>query len=288
MRLFAALYEANSVTGAAVELGVSKQTVSRRLAQLEEALGAQLVHRTTRVLSFTETGRAYAERCVEIVRLAVEANDAVLDRQDEPAGTLRITADPLFGESFLGPLVLDYAKRWPDVELEVILTRRHVDLVAEGFDVAFRIGGPKSADFPGINIGAAQVCYCAAPSYLARKGEPVVPEDLARHDCVLLLHDGHPPRWPFRGPSGIRRVSVGGRLRFTSFKMVHEAVRDGMGIAIFPAFACANDLAEGRLVAVLADHAPEVGGIQLLTPTRRFLSARVRRFIDLATAAFSD
>src|SRR5262249_53309451 len=132
--------EAGSFTAAARTSGVPKQTLSRRVAELERALGARLLHRTTRRLRLTDAGAAYAARCAEIERIAEEANRAAADTQEVPRGTLRVTADPVFGEAFLTDLVLDYAQAWPEVRLEVVLTRRRVDLVEEGFDVAFRVG----------------------------------------------------------------------------------------------------------------------------------------------------
>ena len=287
MRLFAAVAEARSFTAAADSLGIPKQTLSRRIARLERALGVQLMHRTTRRLHLSDAGRAYADRCAEIVRIASEANRAVTDAQEIPRGTLRITADPVFGEAFLGDLVIEYAREWPDVAVEVVLTRRRVDLVEEGFDVAFRIGHVDDPALSGVNLGPARVRYCASPAYLARCGVPATPDDLERHECLLVVSDGAPMRWPFRGNKGVVMVPVSGRLRLTSFAMARAAALAGLGIAIFPEFACAEDVHHGRLVPVLDDWVVEVGAVWLVHVVRRFLPVRVRAFADLARERFT-
>jgi DNA-binding transcriptional LysR family regulator len=285
MRLFASVADAKSFTGAARRLGVPKQTISRRIAELERALGVGLMHRTTRRLQLTDAGAAYAERCAEIVRLAEEANRSVSDVNDVPRGTLRVTADPVFGDAFVTALVTDYATRWPETRLEVVLTRRRVDLVEERFDVAFRIGRPDDAAPAGIALGAARVRFCASPAYVARRGAPSTVEELSGHDCIVVS-DGGAARWPIPGERTLRLVPVSARLSFTSFAMAHAAALAGLGIALFPEFACADDLRHERLVPVLGARAIDVGSVWLLYPVHKFLPARVRAFIDLARERF--
>ncbi len=287
MRLFASVAEARSFTAAARILGVPKQTLSRRIAELERALGVGLLHRTTRRLTLTDTGAAYAERCAEIVRLAGDANRAATDVNDVPRGTLRVTADPVFGEAFVTGLVKDYARRWPEARIEVILTRRRVDLVEERFDVAFRIGRSDDAALSGVALGAARVRFCASPAYVARRGAPSKVAELADHDCIVVS-DGGPARWPIPGPGGPRLVAVSARISVTSFAMAHSAALAGLGIALFPEFACASDLRRKRLVPVLRTDAVDVGSVWLLYPAHRFLPARVRAFVDLARERFAS
>jgi DNA-binding transcriptional LysR family regulator len=282
MRLFSRVVEAGSFTRAARTLGMPKQTLSRRIAELEQELGVQLLHRTTRSLKATEVGAAYALRCADVVRLAEEADRAVTDARAEPSGVLRVTADPVFGEAFLPSLVVEVARAWPSLQLEVVLTRRKVDLVEEGFDVAFRIGRTEHKGLTATLLGPAQVRYCCSRAYLKRRGAPKTPFELDRHDCILVLHEGEPVRWPFSGARGLELVPVDGRLRFNSFALARAAALGGLGIAIFPDFACAADVRARRLVTVLDDFAPEVGGVTLVHPAARYLSARVRAFVELA------
>jgi DNA-binding transcriptional LysR family regulator len=282
MRLFSKVAEARSFTAAARLMGMPKQTLSRRVAELEQELGVQLLLRTTRRLHLTDVGAAYAVRCGEIVRLAEEANHAVTDTRQVPKGVLRLTADPVFGEAFVTGLVVEYASRWPEVQVEAVLTRRHVNLLEEGFDVAFRIGKVEDPALSATRLGPARVRYCASPAYLKRRGAPSSPEELHQHECILVVSEGAPMRWPFRGPKGDMLVPVSGRLRFNSFAMAHAAALQGLGIAIFPEFACADDIQRGRLVPVLEDAGVEVGAVWLVHPTHRYLTARVRTFIELA------
>ena len=288
MRLFARVAEAGSFTRAARELGMPKQTLSRRIAELEDELDVQLLHRTTRRLRPTEVGAAYALRCAEVVRLAEDADRAVTDARAVPSGTLRLTADPVFGEAFLPSLIIEFARAWPQVHVEVLLTRRKVDLIEEGFDAAFRIGPTSQKGLTSTVLGAAQVLYCCSPSYLKRRAAPGRPEDLTGHECILVLHEGEPTRWPFIGPRGLVLQPVEGRLRFNSFALAHEAARAGLGIAIFPEFTCVSDLKTRRLVPVLDRFAPEVGGVSLVHPAARFLSARVKSFVELAHRRLAD
>ena len=281
MRLFAKLAEAKSFTSAARALGMPKQTLSRRIAELELALSVQLLHRTTRRMHLTDAGAAYAQRCAEMVRVADDANRALTDARDVPRGTLRVTADPVFGEAFLADLLVAYARAWPDVAVEVVLTRRRVEVIEEGFDVAFRIGQVDDASLAGFRLGPARVRYCASRRYLARRGTPRRPKDLRRHECIVVS-DGLPARWPFRGAKGLDMVPVAGRLSFSSFNLARHAALSGLGIAIFPEFACADELRRGRLVSVLDAWTVEVGSIWLLHAARRFLPARVRTFTALA------
>ncbi|MBN1207261.1 MAG: LysR family transcriptional regulator [Myxococcaceae bacterium] len=285
MRLFARVVEVGSFTAAARLLGMPKQTVSRRIAELEQRLGVQLLHRTTRRLHPTAAGAAYAERCAELVRLAEEANRAVTDAQQIPRGVLRVTADPVFGEAFLSGLVVEYASRWPEVHVEVVLTGRRVDLVEEGFDLAFRVGRVEEPTLTATRLGPARIRYCASSEYLARRGVPTRPEELLGHECILIAAEGAPVRWPFRGGTGDMMLPVSGRLRFNSFVMAHAAALNGLGIALFPEFACVEDFQRKRLVPVLEDWvAEDVGAVWLVHPAHRYLAARVRTFIDLALA----
>ncbi|HWB80196.1 MAG TPA: LysR substrate-binding domain-containing protein [Nannocystaceae bacterium] len=170
------------------------------------------MHRTTRRLQLTEIGAAYAERCEEIVRIAEDANRAASDAQTRPVGNLRITADPVFGEAFLGALVIEYARRHPELRVEVALTRRRVDRLEEGFDVAFRVGQVDEPALAGFALGPARVRYCASAEYVRRRGAPSSPDHLAAHDCIAIASTGTPVRWPFRARKGMTLVPIAPRV----------------------------------------------------------------------------
>ena len=283
MRLFATLARASTFTAAARELAMPKQTLSRRISELEDSLGAQLVVRTTRRMQLTATGERYAAQCLELVRLAEDANRAIGDHGAEPRGTLRITADPLLGEAFLPPVLHEFATRWPKVRLEVLLTQRRVDLVEEAFDVAFRVGHVDDVALKGRAPGPARIRFCASPTYLRRRGRPEVPRDLADHDCIVVRADLGPTVWPFRGDrGGVQSVPVEGRYRCNSHALAYQAVLAGLGIGVLAEFACARDIERRRLAAVLDEWRVEVGHVWLVNPAQRFANVTVQRFVELA------
>lgn len=285
MRLFAMAAQSKSLTEASKRLGIPKQTLSRRLAALERQLGLQLMMRTTRQLKLTDIGAAYAARCADIVRQAEDATRSLTDTQQEPRGILRISADPVFGEAFVSELAIAYAVQFPDVELDVVLTRRHVNLIEEGFDIAFRVGHVDRTGLTATPLRPAHVKFCASPDYIARSGAPQRPEDLADHQCILVLSEGTSLRWPLRSAKSAM-TTVTGRLRFTSFAMAHMAALAGLGIAIFPEFTCTDDIEGGRLMSVLDDHVADIGPVSVVHPTQRYLAPRVRKFVDLTVDRF--
>lgn len=288
LRLFATVAETRNYTAAGRLLGLSKQTVSRRISDLEAHLGVSLIRRTTRKMDLTEVGAAYAVKCADIVRRAEDAARSVTDAAVRPSGTLRLTADPVFGDAFVADLIVAYAQKFPDVEIDAVFTRRYVDLIEEGFDLAFRVG---AEDRPGLTrtpLFPGHIHYCASPSYLKARGTPKRPEDLKDHECILVGAESASQNWPFQSDKGPLSVSVTGRLRVTSFALALKAARAGLGIGLFPAFTCTEDIAKKRLRAVLKPWTMDVGPVSLIHPTHRFLSPKVRVFIDLAREKFQN
>jgi DNA-binding transcriptional LysR family regulator len=282
MRLVGALVGAGSFTAVARRLGLPKQTVSRRIAQLEGSLGVRLVDRTTRSLHLTALGRGYAERCAELVRMADELNVTVRGEVTDVSGTLRVTADPLFGEHFLPALIEEFVRAHPSVRVDAVLTSRYVELVEEGFDLAFRVGLPGDASLVATRVADATLVFVASPGYVSTRGAPRKPEDLAAHDCIALAPEGGPPRWAFPEGTGVRWVPVSPRIRVNHLGLAREAALQGLGITNLPYFACARALERGELVQVLAEHTVAFGGIHLVHPSRRLATARVRAFRELA------
>lgn len=280
MRVFAALAAARSFTHAASALGLPKQTVSRRIAELERRLDVSLVHRTTRRVSLTDAGVAYAERCNEITRLAEEANTAASEVREVPRGVLRVSADPVFGDAFLGPVLVAYARRHPGVRIDVVLTRRRVDLAEEGFDAAIRVGAVTDPTLTARPLGPARIRYCASRAYVRARGAPERAADLAAHDAVAVAPDGAPVRWPVGGAL----VEVSPRIRTTSFALAHAAVAAGLGVGLYPEFAAAPHLRRRALVPVLGPEPIDVGGIWLVHVAGRRTPARTRAFVDLVAS----
>lgn len=287
MRLFAQLAESGSLTQAAKALATTKQTVSRRLAELEQGLGVELARRTTRSLTLTDVGRAYAARCVEIVRLADEANRAVSSQLEVVSGVLRVTADTTFGEAFLPDLVTAYLGEHDGVAVEVWLTSRKVDLLEEGFDVAFRVGPPPDVThLAATRLGPARLWTVAAPSYLRRRGAPRSISDLERHACIAVVPDLAQVGWPLAVDGVVELVRVPTRVCVNGVAMGRRAALAGAGLAHLPAFAVAADTAQGSLLRVLPEHAPEVGGVHVVYPHSRLLAPKVSEFVAMAVSRF--
>jgi DNA-binding transcriptional LysR family regulator len=295
MRLFARLFhrpagvsgDGPTMSAAARALGVPKQTVSRRVARLERALGVELVRVTGKVMRPTAAGIAYAARCAEIARLAEDANRDVIDAARTVRGVLRLTADPVFGDAFLGALLVDYASRFADVKLDVVLTRARVDLAREGFDVAFRVGAPIDPELHGVRLGDARVRFCASPVWAQGRRVPLFPAELATLDCLLATSDSADVRWPVPFEGGPRTIAVRPRHRFSSLPLALDAARGGLGVGLFPDFVCGPDLRRGALVDVLGQ-AVDVGAVWLLHAPRRSLPTRVSAFVTLAKKHFAS
>jgi DNA-binding transcriptional LysR family regulator len=282
MRLVAALAAGESLSQVARQFGVPKQTVSRRLLALEETLGVRLLERGQRRVHLTDEGESYAAHCTEIVRLADEANREAGRHAAEPSGLLRVSTTALLAETVLAPVLLRYLETYPAVTVDLQVADRMVDLVEEGFDVAVRVGRSEGAHLVARRIAAARIRYCASPRYLERRGRPRTPADLAAHDCIAQPRASGPPEWPFRdAQGGLGMWPVRPRLCANHLAVVHQAALGGLGIALLPEPTCAADLADGRLVAVLGEFEPDIGGIYVVYPGRRLLAARVRAFLTV-------
>jgi DNA-binding transcriptional LysR family regulator len=285
---FAKVVETGSFARAAERLGVSVSAVSRQVAELEEHLDARLLNRTTRRLSLTESGRAFYERCVQLLADLEEAEQSAHAGSAKPRGTLRLTCATTFGVRHLAPAIVAFAERYPDMRFDVELSDRAVDLVEEGFDVAVRIGSIGSQNLVGRKVGEMHPVCCAAPAYLARRGEPKQPEDLAAHACLTYEYASLRNLWSFRDRQGRDRgVRVTGPIHTNSGSLLATLAVAGLGIIVEPDFQVGPDVRAGRLVSILRgfDFAP--ANIYVVYPSRRHLSAKVRAFTDFLSERFA-
>lgn len=281
--LFVKVVELGGFTAAARELSVPKSTVSRQIARLEDRLGVRLLERTTRALRTTEAGRAYYERCARILADLQEAEDAITRHQVVPRGTLRITAPLTLGYLFLGEVIASFLQAWPEVRVEVSLSDRRVDLIEEGFDLAIRAGTLDDSSMIARRLGSTAFVCCASPDYLARRGAPRAPEDLADHECLLYEYSAPTGTWRLSPEVAVRVGSA--RLVSNNGDLLRAAAVAGLGLTFAPRFIVGRDLRAGRLVPVLEEHVQATGGIWALYPANRHLSAKVRAFVDHAIAA---
>lgn len=287
LAVFAQVVEARSFSAAARSLGMSKSAVSKRVARLEDRLGARLLNRTTRRLSLTEVGAAFYERCARIVSELEEAELAVTHLSSEPRGTLKLNAPVTFGQLQIAPAVPELLARHPELRIDMLLSDRVVDLVEEGFDVAIRIGTLPDSTLVARRLAPDRRVVCATPGYLERYGRPHTPADLEAHNCLGYSFLGAQSEWRFRGPRGERAQRVRGNFQANNGEVLRAALLQGLGLALMPTFIVGRDLAAGRLEAVLEEHELAPGGVYAVYPHGRHLSPKVRAFVDFLADRFT-
>ncbi len=278
MRVFTRVARLGGFAAAARELRLSTTAVSRRVSDLEGALGARLLRRTTRRLSLTEEGHAYLERCERVLEEIDDLESTIADQRSSPRGRLRITTGVSFGMEQIVPLLPGLLSRHPDLVVDLELVDRFVDLVADGIDVAIRIGRLADSSLVARRLATCRFALCAAPDYVQRVGRPVVPEDLAQHACIV---DRNTPRtWEIQSGSGLHRIVPEGPLHVNSAHAVRDAALAGMGIALAPTFVMGRSLASGELVEVLPECTIPDSAVYAVYPPTRQLSTKVRVFVD--------
>jgi DNA-binding transcriptional LysR family regulator len=288
MAVFAKVVETGTFTGAAKALGLSKGAVSKQVARLEDRLGARLLNRTTRRSSLTEVGSAFYERCRRIVAEAEEAELAVTRLHAEPRGTLRVNLPMSFGLRHIAEALPDFMAAYPEINLDVTLDDRVVDVIDEGYDLVVRITDLPDSTLIARRIAPFRVATCAAPAYWDAHGRPRHPDDLRGHACLLYSYLSNLNEWRFRGSAGPIAVRVDGPLRGNNGDMLRAAAVAGRGIIHSPTFIVGADLQAGRLECVLTEFEEEARGIYAVYPQNRHLTAKVRAFVDFMTARFGD
>lgn len=285
---FVRAVEARSFTRAGERLGVSRSAVGKSIARLERHLGTRLLHRTTRSLSLSEEGALFFERCSRILQDLEEAELAATSHGDEPFGTLRLDLPVSFGRLHVMPLITSFLRRWPEVSVQASFTDHFTDLVGEGIDLAIRIGDEGDNRLVGRTLARNRMIICASPNYVATHGAPATPDDLQAHQCIGFTSGGRPLEWRFRAHGQSWTRPVNGRLRLNSTETVLEAALDGAGLAQLDQFVAGEALKSGRLIAVLNDFVAEGAPIRAVYPSRRYLSPKVRLFVDAAAAAWKQ
>ena len=289
MTVFAKVVEQGSFARAAERLTISTSACSRHVAELEAHLDTRLLNRTTRRLSLTESGQGFYERCVQLLADLEDAELAAGEGATRPRGTIRLTTSINFGVRHVSPAIGAFLAKYPEVRFDVSLSDRIVDLVEEGYDLAIRIGSTGGETVVARKLGEARMVACASPAYLKAHAAPRTPEDLVRHAC--LTYEYMPLRnvWPFRGRDGREHaVRVAGPLHSNNGDLLAAAAVAGVGIAYEPEFILGPDLKAGRLVPVLTSYSAPPGPIYAVYPSRRYLSAKVRAFVDFLAQRFAS
>lgn len=280
--VFAKVVESKSFTRAGRELGLPKSTVSRKVSELEGRLGARLLQRTTRSLSLTDAGRAFFEHASRVVSELDAGTAAVQELEEAPRGLLRLSAPLNFG--LFASALSAFVARYPAVEVEMVCSDRLVDLVEDQFDLAIRASRLKDSTLVARPLGVLRNVIVASPRYVAEQGQPRQPKDLVRHTC--LVFGGGVDRGQYRLTRKGREeaVTVRGHLVANDFDLLHEAARDGLGIAMLPYPRLHDDCKSGRLVRVLPEWSAPSFPIHAVYPSTRHLSPKVRAFIDHLTS----
>lgn len=286
MEHFVAVVEAGSFVGAAEVLRLSKAAVSRSVIELEARLGARLMQRTTRRLSLTEAGQAYYARCKQILADLDEADSAVGAVTGHPVGRLRINAPFSFGILHLAPLWGPFMDRYPDVELEVTLADRLVDVIDEGYDAVIRISRMQDSSLVFRRLTTTRIVLCASPQYLVRAGTPRGLEELAHHRVIAYSYKAEGDVWQFATPDGEREVITHPQIRTNNGDTCRAVALAHQGLILQPDFLVSDDLASGHLVEILPEcRGPELG-IYAVYPSRKHLSVKVRALVDFLVDAF--
>lgn len=289
MDVFLKVADLGGFAAAARALDLSPTMVGKHIRFLEDRLGVRLLNRTTRRQSLTEAGRVYLERCRQLLAEAEDVELSVQALRAAPRGVLRVASPVTFGTQGLVPALADYLEAQPEVQVELVLQDRAVDLVEEGLDAMVHIGDIRylrDASLKARPLGLYHMLICAAPEYLARHGVPLSPGELAGHACLGFAYWDRRDAWRLLGPEGEETVPVHSRFTATQGQALRMAALAGMGIVMQPELLLAEDVAAGRLVRLLPGHAPPARPIHLLYAPDRRITPKLRSFLDFMATRF--
>ena len=289
MEMFVRVVETGSFSKAAREFNTTQPTVTKQVAATEARLKVRLLNRNTRGVSLTESGALYYEKCKAIVRDAEEAESIVMLRQSQAQGLLRIGTSTAFGRRVVVPLALEFMARHPQVQVDLSFEDRYVDLVAQGIDVAIRMGKLADSSLGARFLGMNPWVMVAAPAYLKTHGTPKKAQDLSAHVALIYSSVVGDDVWQLQTPKGDPvTVPVSGRLRSNNVSAVLAAARAGLGIALMPRYVASDSLASGQVVEVLADHALAAQEIHAVFPSPKLVPGKVSSFVAFLQGRFGE
>lgn len=287
IRAFTQVVTSGGFAAAARDMGLSRSTVNKLVIALENELGVQLLHRSTRVVTPTETGLAFHERCVEILASLEEAERSITQLHEEPRGRLKVNAPMTFGTMHLAPALSDFVVQYPELQVQLTLNDRFIDPIEEGFDVTIRIARPQEiASLIVHPLGIAPRVLCAAPQYLETHGTPAHPNELRHHSCLHYGQLAIEDQWTLTGPDGEQKISVNGVLCSNNGEVLRDAAVRGLGITLLPTFIVEPELQQGTLQIVLPNYQPPELSIFVIYPVNRHLSTKVRLLVDFLQERF--
>jgi len=283
MSSFVQVVDTGSFSGAARKLKLSQAAVTGHVQSLEQQLGIRLLNRTTRKISLTEEGTQLYQRCTRILAEVAEVECLASSLQRAPRGRLRVNTDVTLAR-VIAPVMSDYVLVYPEMSVELIMTDQVSDLVEGQFDLAIHAGSVSDSSLVQRRLGKAQRVVCASPIYLARRGTPRTPQELAAHNCLSVNNCSRTDRWRFASGTEEHEIEAAGNLCSNSIEAVRAAALTGQGICLLPLLSVAGDLKTGRLMRLLPDYAVAEATIQVIFPGGRHLSTRVRTFLDFVAA----
>jgi DNA-binding transcriptional LysR family regulator len=280
MKVFVRVAKSGSFVGGARDFGISRAMATKHIMNLEGSLGIRLFNRTTRSLNLTEVGGAYLERCQQVLSDVEEMEAAVTQLQTEPRGVLKISAPPFIGSSHIAPALAKFLDRHQDLNVELILQGQTRDLIDEGIDIAVFLGALEDTSLIARKLALSPMVVCGAPAYFDKQGIPKVPKDLLEHSC--LVNWAIPPRdhWQFNSPKENIALNVSGRMHANVADPIRVAAINGSGIIMLPNYIVGADIEAGRLQVILQDYPLSPLEIHAVYPHRKYLSAKVRQFLD--------
>ena len=283
--VFTTVIKHGSFVSAAEALGHSNSHISKEIAKLETRLGVRLINRTTRSISLTPEGEVYYQQCLQLVNDAENAFNLVTQSDDCPRGTLKISCPIGFGLSHIQTVISNYLKRYPNVSLEWDMSDKRIDVIGEGYDLAIRAA--PSLDESSLickRVYASPMYLVAAPSYLEAHGRPYHPNELLKHNCITYSNLKNAGRWEFTDKNGkLITVDINQRVRCNSGLGELALLKSGVGISIIPAFYIEQALADGELEILLPEYTHPTVNVYVIYPSRKHISPKVRRFIDMVS-----
>ena len=283
---FVRVVETGAFARAAERIGISKSIVSRRVARLEEQLGARLLTRTAKGAQPTDVGQAYFERASNVLADLDAAREVVAAAVTQVAGPIRLSAPLSFGTQYLGPALAHFARLHPRVELDVSLDDRAVDLIGGGYDLAVRIGKLPDSSLIARRIAPVRAAVLASPAYLEERGRPERPRDLEDHDLLVYGNVRRGSQWRFRVNGKWEKMEGRTRFRADNGELLREAACAGLGIVLLPTFIASPAIESGALEVLLRDFPLEDTGLHVVMPPGRATTARVRALVDFLAARF--
>ncbi|GAB4226639.1 MAG: LysR family transcriptional regulator [Elainellaceae cyanobacterium] len=289
IRAFTKVVESSGFAAAARELELSRSAVNKLVINLENELGVQLLQRSTRRVTPTETGLAFYERCINILAQLEEAELAVSQLQEEPKGTLRINAPMSFGTIHLAPAVAEFMTKYPDLQVQLTLNDRFIDPIEEGFDVTIRIAELTEASTLIVQpIAPVKRVVCASPVYLAKHGTPTHPTELRHHACLHYGYLSSRNQWKLIGPDDTYTIAIQGVLCSNNGEVLRDAAAQGLGITSLPTFIVGDCLRDGSLQVILPEFHPPESFVSVIYPPNRHLSAKIRLLAEFLKNRFGN